>query len=137
LTHRDGRSLPVVLGRAERTVTMPLATPFPINDLALGRVTFPNSVLPPGMSDPAAAVDGEQRTAWKPGPNGRMVVDLGVTYAIGDLSLQWTAGPVPPHTVTYSVDGKTYGADTTARYVAVSTGWRPGHASLRSVVVRR
>ncbi|MEU3643897.1 discoidin domain-containing protein [Lentzea sp. NPDC034063] len=137
LTHRDGRSLPVVLGKAERTVTMPLTTPFPINDLALGRVTFPNSVLPPGMSDPAAAVDGEQRTAWKPGPNGRMVVDLGATYAIGDVGLQWTIGPVPPHTVTYSVDGKTYGADTTARYVAVSTGWRPGHASLRGVVVRR
>jgi hypothetical protein len=136
LVHRDGRSLPVVLGRAERTVSMPGVLPFPINDLALGRVTFPNSVLPPGMSDPAAAVDGEQHTAWKPGRDGRMVVDLGAIRAIGEVGLQWTAGPVPPHSVTYSVDGRTYGADTTARYVAVSTGWRPGHASLRNVVVR-
>ena len=133
LVHRDGRSLPVVLGRAERTVSMPLATPFPINDLALGRVTFPNSVLPPGMSDPAAAVDGERHTAWKPGPDGRMVVDLGATYAIGEVDPQWTAGPVPAHTVTYSVDGRTYGSATTARYVAVSTGWRPGQASLRTL----
>lgn len=137
LVHRDGRSLPVELGRAARTVSMPGARPFPVNDLALGRVTFPNSVLPPGMSDPAAAVDGEQHTAWTPGRDGRMVVDLGAVHAIGDVSLQWTPGTPPPHTVTYSVDGKAYGSDTTARYVAVSTGWRPGHASLRAVVVRR
>ncbi|SDK07859.1 F5/8 type C domain-containing protein [Lentzea albidocapillata subsp. violacea] len=137
LVHRDGRSLPVVLGRAGRTVRMPGARPFPINDLALGRVTFPNSVLPPGMSDPAAAVDGEQHTAWTPGRDGRMVVDLGAVHAIGDVSLQWTHGASPPHTVTYSVDGRTYSEVTTARYVAVSTGWRPGHASLRAIVVRR
>ncbi|MDX8054464.1 discoidin domain-containing protein [Lentzea sp. BCCO 10_0798] len=137
LVHRDGRSLPVALGRAERTVGMPGVRPFPIDDLALGRVTFPNSVLPPGMSDPAAAVDGERHTAWTPGRDGRMVVDLGAVHAIGDVDLQWTNGAPPPHTVTYSVDGKTYGSATTARYVAVSTGWRPGHASLRAVVVRR
>lgn len=135
LTHRDGRSLPVVLGRAERTVTMPLATPFPINDLALGRVTFPNSVLPPGMSDPAAAVDGSPRTAWTPGHDGRMVVDLGAAQDIAEVSLKWTHGRPPPHTVTYSLDGRTYGSTPTGRYVAVSTGWRPGHASLQSVVV--
>ncbi|SFQ96454.1 F5/8 type C domain-containing protein [Lentzea waywayandensis] len=135
LVHRDGRSLPVVLGRAERTVSMPPATPFPINDLTLGRVTFPNSVLPPGMSDPSAAVDGRQHTAWKPGRDGRMVVDLGAVHDV-QVALKWTAGPVPPHAVTYSVDGRTYGSATAARYVAVSTGWRPGHASVQSVVVR-
>ncbi|MGW6935483.1 discoidin domain-containing protein [Lentzea sp. NPDC054927] len=136
LVHRDGRTLPVVLGRAERTVMMPGVQPFPLDDLALGRVTFPNSVLPPGMSDPAAAVDGKQHTAWTPGRDGRMVVDLGAVHSV-QVSLKWTNGPVPPHTVTYSVDGKTYGSTTTARYVAVSTGWRPGHASLHSVQVRR
>ncbi|MFS8098919.1 discoidin domain-containing protein [Lentzea alba] len=135
LTHRDGTSLPVVLGRAERTVTMPGVKAFPFNDLALGRVTFPSSLLPPGMSDPAAAVDGEQHTAWTPGSNGRMVVDLGTSQAIGKVSLKWTDGQVPPHAVTYSVDGKAYGPATTARYVAVSTGWQPGHASLRSISV--
>ncbi|GHH56383.1 discoidin domain-containing protein [Lentzea cavernae] len=135
LTHRDGHSLPVVLGRGERTVTFPLATPFPVNDLALGRVTFPDSVLPPGMSDPAAAVDGSQRTAWTPGRDGRMVVDLGAVHAIADVSLKWTHGRPPPHTVTYSLDGRTYGPAASARYVAVSTQWKPGYASLQSVVV--
>ncbi|MCX2947877.1 discoidin domain-containing protein [Lentzea sp. NEAU-D7] len=136
LVHRDGRSLKVALGRAERTVSMPGVRAFPIDDLALGCVTFPNSVLPPGMSDPAAAVDGDRHTAWTPGRDGRMVVDLGAVHAIGDVDLEWTHGGRPPHTVTYSVDGKTYGSATTARYVAVSTGWRPGHASLRTIVVR-
>ncbi|HUQ56659.1 discoidin domain-containing protein [Lentzea sp.] len=133
LTHRDGFTLPVVLGRAERTVTVPGAKAFPFDDLALGRVTFPNSVLPPGMSDPAGAVDGSERTAWTPGRDGRMVIDLGAPHAIGEVGLKWTDGVPPPHTVTYSLDGRTYGAKTTARYVAVSTRWRPGHASLRSV----
>ncbi|WP_434445567.1 discoidin domain-containing protein [Lentzea sp. E54] len=137
LTHRNGFALPVVLGRAERTVTMPTAEAFPFDDLARGCVTFPNSVLPPGMSDPAAAVDGDRRTAWTPGRDGRMVVDLGAVHAIGDVSLKWTDGVPPPHTTTYSLDGRTYGAAATARYVAVSTRWRPGHASLRSVSVRR
>lgn len=134
LTHRDGFTLPVVLGPADRTVTMPHAKPFPFDDLALGRVTFPNSVLPPGMSDPAAAVDGQQHTAWTPGRDGRMVVDLGSPRAI-TVGLKWTDGPVPPHTVGYSQDGRTYGPATVARYVAVATGWRPGHASLRSISV--
>ncbi|MDX3660750.1 discoidin domain-containing protein [Streptomyces sp. ID05-26A] len=135
LVHRDGRSLPVVLGRGERTVSMPMVTPFPINDLALGRLTFPNAVLPPGMTDPGAAVDGSERTAWTPGRDGRMVVDLGAVHTVGDVSLKWTPGLPPPHTVTYSLDGKTYGAALSARYVAVSTQWRPGQARLRSVAV--
>jgi hypothetical protein len=133
LTHRDGFTLPVVLGREERTVTVPHAKAFPFDDLALGRVTFPNSVLPPGMSDPAAAVDGEQHTAWTPGRDGRMVVDLGSRRAIGSVGLKWTDGPVPPHTVEFSQDGRTYGPASVARYVAVATVWRPGHASLRSI----
>ncbi len=137
LTHRNGFSLPVTLGRIDhtaRTVTMPGAKAFPFNDLALGRDTFPNSVLPPGMSNPAAAVDGDEHTSWRPGVNGRMVVDLGAVHE-ARVSLQWTNGPVPPHTITYSLDGKSYSSASRARYVAVSTGWRPGHASLRSISV--
>ncbi|SDF34197.1 F5/8 type C domain-containing protein [Lentzea fradiae] len=133
LTHRDGFSLRVVLRKGSRTVTVPGAKAFPFDDLALGRVTFPHSVLPPGMSDPAAAVDGSERTAWTPGRDGRMVVDLGAPHVIGSVRLKWTEGVPPPHTVTFSVDGRTYGAATTARYVAVSTHWRPGHASLRNL----
>lgn len=134
LTHRDGLTMAIVLGRAERTVTVPGVHPFPLDDLALGRVTFPCSVLPPGMTDPAAAVDGEQHTAWTPGRDGRMVVDLGAVYRVR-VRLKWTNGPTPPHTVTYSVDGRTYGEVSNARYVAVSTGWRPGHAVLKSLSV--
>ncbi|ANZ39547.1 hypothetical protein BBK82_29360 [Lentzea guizhouensis] len=125
-----------MLGRGDRTVTMPGAQAFPVDDLALGRVTFPNSVLPPGMSDPARAVDGEDRTAWTPGRDGRMVVDLGAVHRIGHVRLKWTDGREPAHTVSYSVDGRTYGPATDARYVAVSTRWRPGDASLTSVTVR-
>ncbi len=136
LSHRDGGTLPVVLGRGERTVTMPGAQPFPFDDLALGRVTFPHSVLPPGMSDPGRAVDGDHRTAWTPGPDGRMVVDLGSVHRIEQVRLRWTDGPVPDHTVSYSSDGRSYGPETLARYVAVATRWRPGDASLKSITVR-
>lgn len=134
LVHRDGTALSIVLGKPDRTVTVPGAKPFPFDDLALGRVTFPNSVLPPGMSDPAAAVDGDQRTAWTPGRDGRMVVDLGAVHRVR-VGLKWTDGPVPPHAVTFSADGRTYGPENIARYVAVATGWRPGQASLRSLLV--
>lgn len=134
LTHRDGGTLAVVLGRSERTVTIPGAQAYPFDDLALGRVTFPHSVLPPGMSDPAAAVDGSPRTAWTPGRDGRMVVDLGAVHRV-EVRLKWTDGPAPSHAITCSVDGRSYGPGDVARYVAVSTGWRPGQASLRSISV--
>jgi hypothetical protein len=136
LVHRNGTALSIALGKTERTVTMPGAQAFPFDDLALGRVTFPHSVLPPGMSDPAAAVDGSPHTVWTPGRDGRMVVDLGAAHRV-QVSLKWTDRPPPPHTITYSMDGRTYGPTPTARYVAVSTGWRPGHASLRSISVTR
>ncbi|MFD5827906.1 discoidin domain-containing protein [Lentzea sp. NPDC060358] len=135
LTHRDGVTLPVVLEGTERTVVVPGAQAFPFDDLALGAVTFPNSVLPPGMSDPANAVDGSAHTAWTPGRDGRMVVDLGAPHPIREVGLLWTDGPRPPHTVSRSLDGRTYGQAATARYVAVATGWRPGHASVRSLRV--
>ena len=63
---------------------------------------------------------------------GALVVDLGAMYRVR-VRLKWTNGPTPPHTVTYSVDGRTYGEVGNARYVAVSTGWRPGHAVLKSL----
>ncbi|MFI6338774.1 discoidin domain-containing protein [Streptomyces sp. NPDC050535] len=113
------------------TVTVPRATAYPLADLALGRTVFPTAPLPPGMTDPGAAVDGDARTAWSPGPDGRMVVDLGAEQHISEIRTQWRGGEVPPSQVEFSLDGRTYSraarlsargalrTDSTARYVAL------------------
>ena len=124
----------------------------PTSDLALGRTTYPTSPLPTGMSDPAYAVDGDQRTAWLPGSKGgRMVVDLGASTALGSLTTQWTVGRVSPFTVSVSDDGLSYtqvasgGAghdgralslNTTGRYVALAvSNWSHGDAGLVSLTL--
>jgi hypothetical protein len=141
-----GPELPV---RSPGEVVFPTGRPYPLSDLAAGRVTFPTTPLPPGMSDPAAAVDDDERTAWTPGPNGRMVVDLGAPQPIGTVALRWTPGLVPATTLATSVDGRTYqpvatvprgrraevSVATTARYVAVETKWRAGQATLAALTV--
>jgi hypothetical protein len=123
----------------------------PTADLALGRTTYPTSPLPPGMSDPGLAVDGDPGTAWLPGPGngGRMVVDLGASLTFGTVALTWTPGRVRPCTVSVSDDGVTYtrigggaGAgnsqtltvQATGRYLALAvTAWSPGDAGLASL----
>ncbi|MFJ2956405.1 discoidin domain-containing protein [Streptomyces sp. NPDC087270] len=109
LTAPGGRTVRVTLrsGRA-RTVALPGAAPYPLDDLALGRVTFPTSPLPPGMSSPAAAVDGDPHTSWTPGAGGRMVVDLGAVVPLGTVTARWTGGRVPAARVETSGDGLTY-----------------------------
>lgn len=128
----QGRSVDATVraGRAT-TVTVPRATAYPLADLALGRTTFPTSPLPPGMTDPQAAVDGDKATAWTPGPDGRMVVDLGAERHIGEIRTQWRGSTVPGAQAEFSLDGRTYvGAarlsaggvlrtNRTARYVAL------------------
>jgi hypothetical protein len=136
LAQVGGMELPVVSGLE---VVFPTGRPYPLADLAAGRVTFPTSPLPPGMSDPAAAVDDDPHTAWTPGPNGRMVVDLGASYRIAGVTLRWTLGLPPAATIATSVDGRIYqplSPNVAARYVAVSTGWRTGQAVLTAVVVQ-
>ena len=139
LVGQNGFRLPVmVFPGVSHDFTVPGARPYPLDDLALGRTTFPTSPLPAGMTDPAAAVDDDLLTAWRPGPSGRMVVDLGAVQSIGAISLKWTFGAVPSNAITTSVDGRVYSPPAaTARYVAVSTGWRQGQASLTSISVRR
>jgi hypothetical protein len=113
----------------------------PVDDLARGRSTYPTSPLPAGMTDPARAVDGDPATGWSPGGSGgRMVVDLGAPYRIGEVGLGWTPGARPEARVETSVDGETYtpvaGGGATARYVGiVVSGWRPGRAALANVSV--
>ncbi|MBE1494232.1 hypothetical protein H4696_001332 [Amycolatopsis lexingtonensis] len=129
------RTVPVVFGEVR---------PYPLADLALGARAFPAEPLPPGMSSPAAAVDDDPATAWRPGPGGRMVVDLGAVALVSAVELAWTPGRVPAATVETSTDGVTYttagaagrGRTSTvkltgpARYVAVRTDWRSGDAGL-------
>ncbi|MEU9473166.1 discoidin domain-containing protein [Streptomyces avermitilis] len=128
----QGKSLDVTV-RAGRTttVTVPRATAYPLADLALGRTVFPTAPLPPGMTDPRAAVDGDAGTAWSPGPDGRMVVDLGAEQHITEIRTQWRGGHAPVSQVEFSLDGRTYSGaarlsargvlrtDSTARYVAL------------------
>ncbi|MGW7690659.1 discoidin domain-containing protein [Streptomyces asiaticus] len=150
----QGRSKVAVV-RADRTITVVLsgAAAHPHDDLALGRTVFPTSPLPEGMSDPAAAVDGDVHTAWKPGPRGRMVVDLGAARPVRLVETEWTAGAVPDAKVGFSTDGITYRdagtltgrgrvrrltASETARYVSLEVDG-PAQAAvsrLRRLTVR-
>ncbi|MFJ4923296.1 discoidin domain-containing protein [Streptomyces sp. NPDC088725] len=125
-------------GRTER-LSVPGAPRHPLADAALGCVTFPTAPLPPGMSEPSAVVDGDPHTSWIPGPDGRMVVDLGAQIPVGEIKVAWTAGHVPSARIELSADGLSYraagrltakGRDAvlrvrdTARYVALSVEGR-------------
>jgi hypothetical protein len=122
-------------------------TPFPVADLALSTLTFPASVLPEGMTSPALAVDGDPRTAWVPGRDGRMVTDLGEPREIGAVVTSWTRRGAPDAVVSVSDDGLTFtdvgqvprtgvvDVARTARYVAVTTSWRPGDPALTALRV--
>ncbi|MET8851289.1 discoidin domain-containing protein [Amycolatopsis sp. NPDC004625] len=139
VTPDGGRARPVLLPpRRSVPVVFGDVRPYPLADRALGRTTFPAEPLPPGMSSPAAAVDDDPATAWRPGPGGRMVVDLGAVTAVSAVELSWTRGRVPAATVELSLDGVTYTATGAgpARYVAVRTAWRSGDAGLVRLSVR-
>jgi hypothetical protein len=120
-----------------RALTVPGAAITPTADLARGRTTFPTSPLPAGMTSPARAVDGDPRTAWRPGAAGRMVVDLGAVVPVADVRLTWSKGRRRPVRVEVSKDGLTYAPPAgQARYVAVVVdGWLPGDAELVHLVV--
>ncbi|MEE4545178.1 discoidin domain-containing protein [Streptomyces sp. V4-01] len=133
LAGAGGRTVRVTLraGRP-REVTLPGATPYPLADLALGRITFPTSPLPAGMSDPAAAVDGDPRTSWAPGPGGRMVVDLGAVVPVAEVAAVWTNGRAPAARVEFSSDGLAY---TTAGVLTGRTGTLRTGGSARYVAL--
>ncbi len=106
---------------SRRTTTVHVAgTAYPLDDLALGRQTYPTSPLPPTMSSPAAAVDGDDGTAWEVRGDGRLVVDLGETRAIGTAVLDWGSAP-GFGTVEVSDDGLTF-----RRVGTVGPGQRQG-----------
>ncbi|WP_378144322.1 discoidin domain-containing protein [Cnuibacter sp. UC19_7] len=139
------QSLPVGGIAVAGAATFPGATPFPVPDLALSTLTFPGSVLPAGMTAPTLAVDGDTATSWTPGPDGRMVTDLGAAHPIGTVTTLWDGADAPTATVSVSDDGLTFtdvgtiAAGTThgavevaatARYVALSTTWADGDPGL-------
>ncbi|WP_328580902.1 discoidin domain-containing protein [Streptomyces sp. NBC_00370] len=128
-------------GRTER-VSVSGTAAYPLADAALGRITFPTAPLPDGMSDPAAAVDGDPHTSWTPGAEGRMVVDLGAPTAIKEIRVGWTSGHAPTAQAEFSADGLSYqpagtlrtkgqnatlAAKGTARYVALKVRGRGAH----------
>ncbi|MFD7562608.1 discoidin domain-containing protein [Streptomyces tendae] len=105
----QGRSTDAtVRGERETRVTLRGARAFPHHDHALGRNTFPTSPLPTGMSRPDAAVDGDPDTAWRPGRDGRMVVDLGAPTEVRWVAAQWRTGAAPAARVEFSTDGVSY-----------------------------
>ena len=126
---------------ASRAITAPGSTVTPTEDRARGRTTFPTSPLPAGMTSPSRAVDGDPRTAWRPGPSGRMVLDLGVIVNVADVRLTWSRGTVRPLRLSSSTDGLTYAPlplvmPVPFRYLMVNVlGWRPGNAELTELVV--
>lgn len=148
-----GGTQPVTVPAGEtKTVTFkgPL---LPSPDLALDRTTFPDSPIPPTMTNPRAAVDGNLATSWAPGPNGRMVIDLGATRTISSVGLHWGPGKVMPVTLAISRDGTNYQSlgtvtdqsqgpsehaalTTTGRYLAVTVpDWDSQDARLAEVSV--
>jgi hypothetical protein len=126
---------------ASRAVTAPGSTVTPIEDRARGRTTYPTSPLPAGMTSPARAVDGDPQTAWRPGPSGRMVVDLAVVIDVADVRLTWSRGKIRPVRLSSSIEGLAYSelllfTAVPARYVMVTVlGWRPGDAELIELTV--
>jgi hypothetical protein len=149
--HGVARPLALIPGRAV-TVVVPEVRPYPLADLALGAVTFPADPLPAGMSAPGAAVDDDASTGWRPGPAGRMVVDLGAVVQVSTVELEWAPGRVPASGIEVSGDGRDYTTITSpdgpggrtsstpvnrqARFVAVRvSSWRSGDAVLRRLSV--
>jgi len=145
-----GKSRTVAGTPSGRTVRFSRGTPFPVADHALSTLTFPASVLPEGMTAPSLAVDGDPATAWIPGPDGRMVTDLGSPRQIGRVVVSWAGRGAPDAVVSVSDDGLTFtdvgtldggGAHgaldvgRTARYVALTTSWRTGDPNLTALRV--
>ncbi|MET7640839.1 discoidin domain-containing protein [Streptomyces sp. NPDC005438] len=146
------RAVVTVRRGRETRVALRGARPYPLQDLALGRITFPTTPLPPGMSSPRTAVDGDPDTAWRPGRDGRMVVDLGQRRSVRWVEAEWTSRSAPVAHVEFSRDGVHYqragtlGGHGTVRrltrrgsprYVALKVHGTPhGHTGLVRLSVR-
>lgn len=107
----SGQSVRFTVAPGERETVRFDGTAYPVADLATGRPTYPDSPLPPGTTSPGFAVDGDDSTSWLPGPNGRMVVDLGGIMAVDAVQPRWQGGGGAPNwTVAVSDDGLSFTA---------------------------
>lgn len=83
-----------------------------------------------------------------PGPDGRMIVDLGAGRHITQIRTQWRGGHIPVTQAEFSRDGRTYtGAvrltargvlrtDSTARYVALRVATpAEGHTATTALTI--
>ena len=78
-------------------------------DLAIGKVAFASSVWNDDIEqyDPYFAIDGEAQTQWRSGSNSNtqwIVIDLGQTYSIKSVEIDWGSTPAPGHTLQVSDD---------------------------------
>ncbi|GAB3743439.1 discoidin domain-containing protein [Microlunatus parietis] len=136
----ESRTVDVPAGKS-RVIDFTEGPRTPVTDLARGKITYPGSPLPAGMSDPDRAVDGDPRTAWTPGAAGRrVVINLGGDHELGEVTPRWTRGKVPAYDRAVSADGVTwrpFAPGETARYVSLLIKeWPPGAASLAELAVR-
>jgi hypothetical protein len=93
LRFANGERRVVAVSTGRSTTVSVSGTAYPLDDLAIGRQTYPTSPLPPTMTSPAAAVDGDAGTAWEVTGSGRMVVDLGQSHELGKAVVDWGTAP--------------------------------------------
>jgi len=153
VTPLTGQPLRVELVAGDQTVQLPESSrPYPLADVAAGKISYPSSPLPNGMSDPDFALDDNLSTVWTPGAaDGRMVVDLGAQTDLGTVRVIWNGASVPSAKLFGSADGLSFTeigtaadgivsetslAGKTARYVALQvSGWQSTNASVATLAV--
>lgn len=89
----------------------------PQRDLALtGKASGPEG------SEPGAAIDGDETTAWRTDAASKQTldVDLGVLRAVSEVTLDWSTPPTGSVTVETSFDGSTWVSAVTAEGASAS-----------------
>jgi beta-galactosidase/beta-glucuronidase len=109
---------------------------FELTGATLNREVFETqarSFASPGQSQPALAIDGRQDTAWvAPLGDGKwFAIDLGASYAISSLGLNWGANYATEYSIQISSDGHNWkdvvhepqgrGGDETRSFPSVET----------------
>lgn len=77
-------------------------------DLAIGKVAFASSVFDDDIEQygPYFAIDGKAQTQWRSrsGSTQWIVIDLGRTYSIEKIEINWGSSSAPGHTLQVSDD---------------------------------
>jgi hypothetical protein len=104
-------------------------------DLAIGKVAFASSVLNDDIEQygPYFAIDGETQTQWRSGSGSTqwIVIDLGRTYSIEKIEIDWGSTSAPGHNLQVSDDNDNWitaslsGENKRFVRVYISSGTRP------------